>query len=81
MAQKPPTWRDWAAAIITEVLKSTAGQTEKGIKKALKDAYPFGERSNHPYKIWCDELKRQRSGKLERRVRRTEKDTETLNLF
>lgn len=78
---KQPTWRDWAAEIITETLKATAGQTEKEIKSALKNAYPFGERSNHPYKIWLDEIKRQRSGKLERRVRKTEKDKETLSLF
>lgn len=54
------SWRDKAAPIIAQVLKETAGQDEKTIKKALREAYPFGERAMHPYKIWCDEIKRQR---------------------
>ncbi len=54
------TWRDSARPIIAEVLKSTRGQTEKEIRKALKQAYPWGQRAMHPYKIWCDEIKVQR---------------------
>lgn len=54
-------WRDKAKPIIREVLTETAGKTEPEIKKALHDAYPFGERRYHPYKIWLDEIKRQRS--------------------
>jgi hypothetical protein len=54
------SWRDYAAPIIARVLKEAAGQDEKTIKKALHDAYPFGERAMHPYKIWCDEVRRQR---------------------
>ena len=33
------------------------GKAEKEIKKALREAYPFGERKYHPYKIWLDEIK------------------------
>lgn len=54
------SWRDYAAPIIARVLKETAGQDEKAVRKALREAYPFGERANHPYKIWCDEVRRQR---------------------
>lgn len=53
-------WRDHAAPIISEVLKATKGLPEKDIKKALRDAYPFGVRKYHPYKIWLDEIKVQR---------------------
>lgn len=53
-------WRSAAAPIIASVLKETAGQDEKAIKKALRDAYPFGERKYFPYKIWCNEIQRQR---------------------
>ena len=53
-------WRDYAAPIIAKVLKETKGQDEKAIKQALRDAYPFGERKYHPYKIWLDEIKVQR---------------------
>lgn len=54
------TWRQIAAPIIAEVLRDTAGQSEKEIRKALREAYPFGERRMHPYKVWCDEVRRQR---------------------
>lgn len=53
-------WRDYAAPIIAKVLKETHGQPEKVIRAALKEAYPFGERKYHPYKIWLDEIKVQR---------------------
>lgn len=54
------TWREHCAPIISAVLAATKGQTEKEIKKALREAYPYGERAMHPYKIWCDEIKIQR---------------------
>jgi len=57
------TWRDSARPIIKQVLKETQGQTEKEIIKALKEAYPWGQRSLHPYKIWLDEIKVQRGFK------------------
>jgi hypothetical protein len=54
------SWREYAKPIIKQVLKDTAGQPEKVIRKALKEAYPFGLRQYHPYKIWLDEIKVQR---------------------
>jgi len=54
------TWRDAAAPIIAAVLQETSGQPEKLIRKCLYEAYPFGERNYHPYKIWLDEIRRQR---------------------
>jgi len=54
-------WRAIAKPIIYRVLKETKDKEEKEIKKALRDAYPFGERKYHPYKIWLDEIKKQRS--------------------
>jgi hypothetical protein len=53
-------WRDYARPIIQKVLKETKGLDEKEIRKALKEAYPFGERNYHPYKVWLDEIKVQR---------------------
>lgn len=52
-------WRAAASPIIARVLRETAGQGEEARRKALHDAYPFGPRSHHPYKIWLDEIKRQ----------------------
>ena len=54
------SWREVAAPIIARVLAETTGADEKTIRRALRDAYPFGQRSMHPYKIWCDEVQRQR---------------------
>lgn len=54
------SWRDRAKPIITRVLAETAGQSDADVRKALYEAYPFGERAMHPYKIWLDEIKRQR---------------------
>lgn len=54
------SWRDSARPLIAAVLVETNGQSEKEIRKALRAAYPWGPREHHPYKIWCDEIKRQR---------------------
>jgi hypothetical protein len=54
------TWRERARPIIERVLRETAGQPEKEIRCALRDAYPFGERAMYPYKAWCSEVRRQR---------------------
>lgn len=65
------SWRDHAAPIIAKVLEDTKGQDEKAIRKALYDAYPYGERCYHPYKIWLDEIKVQR-GKRKWKARNSE---------
>lgn len=56
-------WRKVASPIIARVLAETCGQAEREIRAALRDAYPFGERRYHPYKIWLDEIAKQRGGK------------------
>lgn len=56
-------WRDRARPIIAKVLAETKGQSESEICKALKGAYPFGERRYHPYKIWLHEIAVQRGKK------------------
>ena len=67
------TWRDRARPIIQQVLRETAGKSEKEIRQALRDAYPFGEREYHPYKIWCDEIQRQRGFKKKKQVNKARK--------
>lgn len=54
------SWRDIARPIVAKVLADTAGQPELQIHLALFEAYPFGERRYTPYKIWRDEIRRQR---------------------
>lgn len=50
-------WRARAAPIIAKVLTDFPNEPERS--KALREAYPFGPRQYHPYKIWLDEIKRQ----------------------
>lgn len=57
------TWRERARPIITEVIKANQGADEETIRKALKDAYPWGPRAMHPYKIWLDECNAQLAGR------------------
>lgn len=51
------TWREIARPLIAEVIRDNRDKSEKEIKRALREAYPWGERAMHPYKIWCDEIK------------------------
>ena len=50
------TWRDICRPIIAEVIERVGRSDEKALRKALREAYPFGERKYHPYKIWCSEI-------------------------
>lgn len=54
------SWPDIARPIVARILRETAGQDEAAIKAALFDGYPFGQRNYTPYKIWLDEIRRQR---------------------
>lgn len=54
------SWRDKARPIIAKVLLEMRGHSPEEIDDAIFAAYPFGIRRYHPYKIWLDEVKRQR---------------------
>lgn len=61
------TWREYMAPIIAAVLQEHPNDTRER-RKALRDAYPAGERAHHPYKVWLDEIARQ-TGKKPNPVR------------
>lgn len=77
------SWRKIAAPIIHETLESTKGFPESEIKKALREAYPFGLRKHHPYKIWLDEIKIQRGFKKRHRpgIKDNQAGPNQINLF
>ena len=54
------TWRTIAARhlcpIEEQVKALIASGNLKGARRLVRDAYPFGERAMHPYKIWCDQV-------------------------
>lgn len=51
------TWRDIARPIIARVISEVGTEDMKLLRAALREAYPFGERRYHPYRIWCHEVR------------------------
>jgi hypothetical protein len=52
-------WRGIATPIIRRVIEENGTEDMAKLRRALRDAYPWGERRYHPYRIWRDEVKRQ----------------------
>lgn len=52
-------WRYRSREVISTIIQANDGKPEAEMRKLISLAYPFGERRNHPYKIWLDEVKRQ----------------------
>ncbi|MBW3637021.1 MAG: hypothetical protein KY445_11270 [Armatimonadetes bacterium] len=51
---KTGVWTGRSNETVTRTLAALpASATLKEAKKALSDAYPFGQRSMYPYKAWC----------------------------
>lgn len=51
-------WRIAARRSMREALAALPpGRSEKDVLKAIRDAYPFGQRANHPYACWLAERK------------------------
>lgn len=70
------TWREEAAPIIERIIREVGRDNPKMLRKAFRDAYPFGEKKRFPYKAWLAEIKRQLNGcKLGERVKPRCKDT------
>ena len=52
-------WRVRSRQVIAEVMASMpADATLPQVRKALRDAYPFGARKHHPYTMWCSEQRK-----------------------
>ena len=64
MKKNESHWRAHARKVIQAVMKKNAGKSEKEVRKAISDAYPFGERARYPYKIWLDEVQVQAGKKV-----------------
>lgn len=47
-------WRQTANEVIVKIIQDNDSVPEKELRKKISDAYPFGQRAMHPYKIWCD---------------------------
>jgi hypothetical protein len=64
------TWRMAAAPIIRHVIAETGTHDLPALRRALHAAYPYRERRYWPYKVWCDEVRRQLGRPLIARPRR-----------
>ncbi len=53
------TWRAQAALVIHPIIAATGTNDMPLLKRRLFEAYPFGQRKYYPYKIWCEEIRRQ----------------------
>lgn len=53
------SWRDGCRPIIAKVIAAVGTEDRKALRAALREAYPYGQRRYWPYKIWCDEIRRQ----------------------
>ena len=49
-------WRDKARPIITKIIADNLGASERYLRRLFAASYPWGEKTNHPYKVWCDEI-------------------------
>ena len=67
------TWREIARPIIAKVIAENGDDGGK-LKRALFEAYPFGQRKHFPYKVWLDEIKIQ-TGRKPVRSRKTQTPT------
>ena len=53
------TWRERSAPIIAETIQRAGRSDMKALRCALRDAYPFAQRSGYAYKAWRAEVKHQ----------------------
>ena len=58
-SQKAQTWREIARPIVRRVIEEHRGEPPEKIKRALRDAYPFGTRNYYPYRVWLEEVRRE----------------------
>lgn len=54
-------WRDHSREVITAITKEHGIANPDALEKAIRAAYPFGERAHWPYKVWNEEVRRHMS--------------------
>jgi hypothetical protein len=72
------TWRERAAPIIHEIIERVGTDDMKALRKAIREAYPFGLREYWPYKVWLSEVRDQLRS---RRLQIANGNQRTLPLF
>lgn len=73
------SWRDEARPIIAKVIRENPDLAERELRKKISAEYPFGERANHPYKVWLNEVRRQVDAHFDR-LRRTQQPAQAADI-
>ena len=68
------TWRSLAAPIVAEVIARVGLRDPRALRKALRDAFPWPDKHNWPYRVYRSEVAIQ-TGRRKRKLyqRRTKK--------
>lgn len=59
MARDAGSWRSHSQPIIAKIIAENSEKSDEEVHKLLMAAYPYGRRKHYPYKVWCDEVKKQ----------------------
>ena len=74
------TWRDACRPIIERTIAQHGTDDMSALRRALREAYPWGSRNRWPYTVWCDEVRRQLGLNADRQ-RRQEMARGQLEMF
>lgn len=51
-------WRDHSREVINRVTGERGTSDPDALEKAIRAAYPFGERRYYPYRVFCEEVRK-----------------------
>ena len=72
-------WNAKSREVINAVVAEVGVEDETALRKAILAAYPFGERRQWPYKVFCEEVKKTMAGiRLQKTRREARQETLTL---
>lgn len=54
---KQSKWRNIARRVIQQVISENPGCTGDDLRRLVSEAYPFGQRAMHPYKVWLSAVR------------------------
>lgn len=52
------TYRTVARMRIKNILRTVSANDQKALRRALRDGYPFAQRTGWAYKVWLAEIKK-----------------------
>ena len=62
MARVLKRWQDRIVPVVAEVIERVGLKDPVALRTALRDAYPFEQRTGYPYRAWLAEIDRRVGG-------------------